>query len=230
MNRRNYVKAAIAFWKLLRNNEDTSQVFTFITALTLESDYDECTKEFIKTDFGRQIIYNNLNVLDRVADVEYLKTLPKNSLGNKYLEFCGDSITTNNLKKVSIEASPKGMSNWPRERIKLAIQRVITHDFVHVLLETGTNPIGEACTLAFNEAQIKQRYNASLILSFFIALSAIGKLGLKVFPMWWEAYQNGKKCKWLCAQDLYPLLALDIEEARKELGVIMLKRYEAVYG
>ena len=230
--KRRYGKAAKAFWKLYRNNEDTSQVFIFITSLTLESDYDKCTVDFLSTEIGQEIAYNGLNVLDKVADIEYLETLPKNSFGAKYLEFLGDNPKTNTdkLKKIAIKEGKDTMDGWPDEKIKLAQHRTICHDFMHVLLGTGTSTMGEACTLAFNEAQINQRFNASLILSFVITASTMEKLGFKGFPMWWEAYKKGKKCKWICTEDLYPLLALDIEEVREYLGILPLNKYKARYG
>lgn len=232
MKRRRYGKAAKAVWRLFKDNEDTAQVFIFITSLTLESDYDAATKDFLETEMGREIVYNNLKVLDKWADVEYLKTLPKNSFGAKYLEFLEDNPKTNTdkLKKLGIKASHDTMDGWPDEKIKLAQHRTVCHDFTHVLLEVGTNPMGEACAIAFNEAQIRQKYNSSLILSFIITASTVGKLGFKGFPMWWESYKNGRKCKWICTEDLYELLALDIDEARDALGVVLPKKYKAFYG
>lgn len=232
MKRRRYGKAAKAFWRLFRDNEDTAQVFIFITSLTLESDYDKCTKDFLATEIGQEIAYNGLNVLDKIADIEYLETLPKNSFGQKYLEFLGDNpgMATDKLKKIAIKEGNDTMAGWAMEKIKLAQYRTICHDFMHVLLGTGTSPMGEACTLAFNEAQINQRFNPSLILSFVITVSAIKTVGLKGFPLWWEAYKKGKKSKWICTEDLYPLLALDIEEVREYLGILPLNKYKARYG
>ena len=101
------------------------------------------------------------------------------------------------------------------------------HDLWHILTGYNRDAMGEACLASFSSVQMRS-------LGFgFIAVGAAFKLRSilpkqPVFRSVWEAYNLGKRARWLPGEDYLQLLAEPLEKARLRLNISRPLTYEAV--
>ena len=86
INRVKPIKAFKAIRALDKNKEDTTQVFHVIDALKGASD-KKYFKIFSNSIVGKKILDRKIQLVDTLKDKEFLKNLPKETLGYKYYEF-----------------------------------------------------------------------------------------------------------------------------------------------
>jgi len=220
---RNKVQPIIALQairRLIADPEQTHEVFTVIRALSgpaLQNAY----MRFADTDVGRNILAQEIDLLDTVSDREALRALPANTLGRHYLQF----VTSEDLSADGlVEASDIGMG----EELEGGIARFATrqrdmHDLWHTLTAYGRDTLGELCLLAFTYAQTRNRGIGFICV---VGASKIAKeYGNGVFRAAWNAYQDGKRAAWLPAQDWEALLALPIDDVRQTLNITEPRGY-----
>ena len=86
INRVKPIKAFKAIRALDKNKEDTTQVFHVIDSLKGASD-KIYFKIFSNSIVGKNILKRKIQLVDTLKDKEFLKNLPKETLGYKYYEF-----------------------------------------------------------------------------------------------------------------------------------------------
>src|SRR5882672_8720818 len=149
--RRHPIAAYRAVRALMRNREDTRQVFLLIDALRGKTTLRQLAR-FRATEFGRAALADHRRLFDRLEDRETLKALPAGTLGGAYYEFmASENLSAEGLVKASTIPQSSDDSIWFRERNREM------HDLLHVVTGYGRDPLGEACLVAFSYAQTGQK-------------------------------------------------------------------------
>ena len=132
--------------RLLRDPEDTRQVFVVMTALRGRSGR-RVFDRFLATPVGASVVSERRQLLDRLQDRAGLAALPEGSLGRTYLALMeGEQLTADGL----VEASEAGRLGVVSPTAVLFRDRMRDmHDLTHVVTGYGRDGLGELCLLAF---------------------------------------------------------------------------------
>jgi ubiquinone biosynthesis protein COQ4 len=215
-----------AIGKLLKNKEDTAQVFEIMRALSGKSIPSGYAK-LIETPQGGAIAYRREELAQILSDRAFLEGLPAGSVGRAYLQF----TTNENISAQGLidESKRAGIDDVERAHPLAWYGRRLrdVHDLWHVLSGYGRDAIGETCLVAFSYAQTKS-------LGFgFIALVGAFKLknelpGQPMLKAVWEAYRHGRRAAWLPGEDYIKLLSEPLDVARARLKIAEPVTYLAV--
>jgi ubiquinone biosynthesis protein COQ4 len=219
-------KALTALRKLLKNKEDTSQVFEIMRALSGRSGPKGYAR-LLKTMDGGRLAYERVELVQRLMDRPWIESFAPGTLGAAYAEFTArENLSAEGLA----EESRKGMAAgaveiqhpyaWFGRRVR------DTHDLFHMLTGYGRDGLGEACLVAFSFAQTGSLGWAFIALG--AALNAGDTGGLPVRRAILEGYRRGKAAKWLLGEDFEKLMAEPLEEARKRLNIGPATLYESI--
>lgn len=221
------LKALRALSRLLKDKEDTAQVFEIMRALSGRSVPNGYAK-LLSTPNGGAIAYRRQELADILSDRAFLGRLPQGSVGRAYLEFTTvENISAQGL----IEESRKGIDEqeidsehpfaWYGRRLR------DVHDLWHVLSGYGRDALGETCLVAFSYAQTKS--------TGFALIAAAGALKLRrempgqpSIRAVWEGYRNGRRAAWLPGQDYVRLLSEPLASARQRLNIKQPVTYDSV--
>jgi len=213
--KREWRKAWRALKQLIETPEDTHQVFIIMRSLAKDAFWKEYQR-FIKTDFGKRVIKEEIELFDTLTDREYLASLPLGSFGRTYYEFCQrEGISPEGL----VEAGEGHYDDFTDEDMYRYARRTReSHDLWHILSGYGRDGFGEACVVSFSYAQTKSLG--------FAAIAVMGAFHFKkMFPkasVWsavWQAYRNGKKTAWLPGVEWETIMHLPLQEVRDMLNV-----------
>jgi ubiquinone biosynthesis protein COQ4 len=217
-------EALRAVSRLLRDPEDTRQVFTVIAALRGRTG-ERLFKRFAKSPTGAAVLAEHRRLLDRLEDEDALARLPEASLGRTYLDF----MRAQNLSADGLVMASEGFdADNPDPDTRLFRDRLRDmHDLNHVLTGYGRDPLGELCLLAFMYSQTGNRGGA------LIALMGMGKFpkgptGRAARRALFEGFRNGRKAPWMPGLDWEALLAEDLSGLRRRLGVPSPAAYRAL--
>jgi ubiquinone biosynthesis protein COQ4 len=209
---------------LLRDKEDTRQVFILMQALRGKTTLRQLDR-FRRTETGRAVLADRRRLLDRLTDRTALAALPPGTLGHTYYEFMtSENLSAEGLVEVS------GIPEEPLDDIILFRERNREmHDLLHVVAGYGRDPLGEACVVAFSYAQTGQRGFA--VIAFFAALNIARALPSQpVRRAVLEAYRRGRAARWLIGADWERLLAMPVSAIRDEFGVRPATYYPRILG
>jgi ubiquinone biosynthesis protein COQ4 len=215
-----------AIRNLIRDKEDTAQVFRLLVALRGKS-FARNFARFQASPVGARVLANKENLVDVLSDRAYLEGLPAGSLGRAFIAFldvCG--ITPQGLNDAAHEAGLTDQ-HLPEDLVRYAGRIRVQHDLWHVIGGYGCDGFGEVCNLAFSYPHSK---NIGMMI---LAIAGAHKYA-QAFPgepirsAMWEGYRRGKRATWLIGVDWEKLLPLPVEDVRKQLGVTDTpKRYIA---
>jgi ubiquinone biosynthesis protein COQ4 len=210
-----------AISRLLRNPDDTRQVFVVMTAMRGRSG-ERILKRFLATPVGRAVIAERRDLLAPLQDRAALAALPEGSLGRAYLAFMDEErLTADGL----VEASEAG---WRREvppAAALFRNRLRDmHDLTHIVTGYGRDSLGELSLLAFMFRHTGNPGGAMIALMGVLKAIRMGA-GRVARPAVFEAFRNGGKAAWLPGQDWEALLARPLTEVRRELNIVTPTRY-----
>jgi ubiquinone biosynthesis protein COQ4 len=203
-----------ALQRLLRDKDDTAEVFEIMRALNGDSTRKGYYK-LLSTAEGGRLAYAHEDLAEKLSDRAWLATLPPGSLGAVYRDFTDTGgVTPMGLVEVSSQVMD-GFEHpvaWYGRRIRDA------HDLWHVTTGYGLDSLGEACLVAFSYAQTRSLGWA------FIAVGAAFKSRKAPTRQPYvaairEGYARGKAARWLPAQDWVALLPLPIEDVRARLNL-----------
>lgn len=223
--RREPLKAILALRALMRNKEDTSQVFKIMQALA----GDSMQKQFLRfqdTKTGQKVLNADHELLDVLKDRERLATLPEGSLGRAYLHFVvSENISAEGLVEADQTRDERDQDADPAQALYGRRLREM-HDLWHVVTGYGRDALGEASVVAFSYPQ-----TTSL---GFAAIAVIGALKISsefprqgVIGTVWQAYKAGKRAAWLPGQDWEDLLAQPLDQVRRDLNIAEPTKYRA---
>lgn len=200
---------------LLKDKEDTSQVFRIVEALT-GSSFVRPYKRFRRSGVGARVLLEQSDLLDALKDKQRLEQCPPGSLGATYLAFVyGEGLSADGL----VEASDAGRSDVGDADAERFINRIRDmHDLWHVTTGYGRDGLGELSLLSFSTAQLWNPGIAFIILVGLIK-SATETPQLPSLRVVIEGYLNGKIALWLPKQDWENLLEMPLEDVRQFLHI-----------
>jgi len=207
-------EALRAVGRLLRNPEDTRQVFTIISSLRGRSGR-RLFQRFRRSPTGAAVLADRRQLLDRLKDQTALSRLPQGSLGRAYFDF----MQAENLSAAGlVEASEVETQDLPVDARLFRERMRDMHDLNHTLTGYGRDPLGELCLLAFMYRQTGNVGNA------LIALMATKKFpkggaGRAARKALFEGFRNGARAPWVPGLDWESMLPEDLETLRQRLGV-----------
>src|SRR5216684_2220768 len=208
------VAALRAMRNLIRDREDTKQVFLLIEALRGKTTLRQLAR-FRQSETGRAMLAERRSLLARLSDRASLAALPPGSLGRAYYEFMAtEDLSAEGLVEVSKIQRPLSGDDltWFRERNREM------HDLLHTVTGYGRDPLGEGCVVAFSYAQtgLKGFALIATVTAFRIARRLPGQhVPRAVF----EAYRQGRRADWLIGADWENLLSQPVDVVRAQLGV-----------
>jgi ubiquinone biosynthesis protein COQ4 len=208
---------------LMRNREDTQQVFLLIEALRGKTTLRQFAR-FRQTETGRAVLGENRRLLDRLSDWASLAALPAGTLGLAYYDFmAAESLSAEGLVALSrIERPPAA------DEVTLFRERNREmHDLLHVLTGYGRDPLGEACLVAFSYAQTKLK-GFALIALFGARRIARARPGQPVRRAVFEGYRHGRSAGWLPGADWEAHLSQPVEAVREQFAVKPANYYHAI--
>jgi len=220
------INALRALSRLLKDKEDTAQVFEIMRSLSGRSIPDGYAR-LLKTPAGGSIAFRHQEIADILSDKEFLSRLPEGSVGRAYLHFTtAENISAQGLIEESRKGIDEGIDSlhpyaWYGRRLR------DIHDLWHVLSGYGRDALGETCLVAFSYAQTKSHG--------FALIAAAGALKLRQEVRGqpcpravWEGYRNGRKAAWLPGEDYVRLLAEPLTAARARLNIAHPATYHSV--
>lgn len=208
------IAAFRAMRNLIRNREDTAQVFLLIEALRGKTTLRQFAR-FRQSEAGQRMLAERPSLLARLSDRKSLAALPPGSLGRTYYEFMAEeNLSAEQLVELSKVQKPLSTDElvWFRERNREM------HDLLHVTAGYGRDPLGEACVVAFSYAQTGQKGFGviAVVAAFRISRRLPGQHVMRAV---FEAYRQGRRAEWLIGADWEGLLSRPLDAVRAQLRV-----------
>ena len=219
------LKAIQAFGRLIRDKEDTVQVFQIMRALSGGSTY-KGLERLIREPSGGEIVYAHRELAPILSDAPWIAQFGPGTVGATYRAFMAEeNLSAEGLAMQSRQNEPQidapNVITWYARRLR------DVHDVWHVLTGYGRDALGEACVVAFSYAQTGN-------LGFgFLALAAARELKREApkVAAWsavLEAWRHGRRARWLPAENYERLFTEPLDAARARLSIAPPKRYLSV--
>ena len=208
------IAALRAVRKLMRNGEDTQQVFLLIEGLRGKTTLRQFAR-FRQTETGRAVLGENRRLLDRLSDRASLAALPAGTLGRGYYDFmAAEDLSAEGLVEMSKITRPPASDDVTlfRERGREM------HDLLHVVTGYGRDPLGEACLVAFSFAQTGLK-GFAVIAVYAARKIARSRPDQPVRRAVVEGYRHGRSAGWLPGADWEALLDQPVEAIRARFAV-----------
>ena len=225
---RNQIKP-LAAWRamreLLRNPDDTAQVFHIIEALKGDS-LGGAVKRLRATSRGRALLQMKPDIVPMLNDREALLSLPVGSVGRAYYDFVhGEDLSAEGLIASSDTASReelyKGLSAdeaWLADRLR------DIHDLQHVMTGYGRDPVGELSLLSFMTTQTPNRGIRFIIwIAKWKYLREVPQFDVRDLIN--EGARIAQRAQWMVEIEWEQRLAEPLEQVRQELGFEPPERY-----
>ena len=154
-NRIKPIQAGLAISRLLRDPDDTGQVFKVLEALRGDS-LSRALRRMRSDERGQTLLEEQPNIVNALNDREALAALPEGSIGKAYYDFVhAEGLSADGLIASSHEA-PRfekiGQDQrWLGDRLR------DIHDLQHVMTGYGRDTLGELCLLSFMTTQVPSR-------------------------------------------------------------------------
>ena len=202
---------------LLRDKEDTRQVFLLIDALRGTTTMRQLAR-FRLTEIGQRVLVERRRLLDRLGDRARLAALPQGTLGRAYHDFlAAEGLSAQGLVAASRIREQQSQPALDDETLFRDRNREM-HDLLHIVTGYGRDPLGEVGVLAFTYAQTGQKGQAVIAIVGALRI-ARHRPGEPVRRAVFEAYCHGRKAGWLVGADWEDLLARPVEAIRKQFHV-----------
>jgi len=203
-----------AIRRLIRDPEDTAQVFTIVRSLA-GSAIERGYRRFLKLPTAQGILSRPQELLDTLRDRESLRAMPAGSLGRAYLNFVeSENLSADGL----VQASEHGEEHWEdADKERYAKRLRDQHDLWHTVTGYGRDELGELCLLAFTYAQTRNRGIGFIVLVGAVKMRE--RFGRGVFQAVRSGYRDGRGAAWLPGQDWEGLLTRPLDEVRRQLHI-----------
>lgn len=220
------LQALQALRRLVRDKDDTKQVFTILKSLGGGSSF-RGFQRFRATDYGQKVLSTETDLVDLLSDRQYLEGLPEGSLGRAFIAFmdrCG--LSPEGLAEASREAGIDEANFTPDFR-KFERRLRCSHDLWHVVTGYGCDGLGEMGLVAFSYRHIRN-------IGFLLIAVAAAYNYKKQFPdrpIWRilrEGYRRGGQAQWLVAADWERLLPQPLSLVRRQLNIKEAPIYQGV--
>lgn len=214
-----------AFRRLVRDKEDTAQVFEIMRALSGRSiarGYDRMLKTM---EGGRQAFLRD-ELAHKLDDPAWLGQFGPGTVGATYRAFReARGFTAEGLADEARKVAPQVDAPHPVIWYSRRIRDV--HDIWHVLTGYETDALGEACVVSFSHAQTGNLGFA------FIGWAAAREIQREARSVparraALQAWRNGRAARWLPGLDYEALFAEPLGIARARLNIRPATVYHAV--
>ena len=216
-----------AVYRLMKNKEDTTQVFEISNALSRDS-HNKLFARFAASPYGRRVIEEPVELEKILANFDRLRAMPEGSFGRTYLEFMeSGGLTPDGLIEVAEESGLAMRSGEYPAYERAFMHHETVHDVWHVVTGYNRDALGEMCLL---ETSRTLTYNQSFMLITFIGGLVMKKQDRSI-PIWAirrEAIQNSRLMDWLPEIDFEELLPLPLSEVRERLNIPTPVKYNAI--
>lgn len=222
--RRDWGSAWRALRKLLRNGDDTVQVFRIMRALNGDTSQKNYRK-LLDRPGGGELAYARVELSERFADRAWLDSMPDGSVGAHYRAFLDKTgFSAQGLADISY-ADNSGWRELKHPYAWYGRRERDIHDIWHTLTGyTAEEHLGEACLVAFSFAQTRGLGWA--FIAGGAALKSLRETGERKFAAAvLEGYRHGKQAAWLSGEDYETLMFEPLEEARKRLNIAEPVKY-----
>lgn len=219
------LKALRAFRRLVRDKEDTAQVFEIMRALTGGSNRRGYDRLLGTMEGGRQAFLRD-ELAHRLDDPVWLARFKPGTVGAVYRAFReARGFTAEGLADEARKVAP--LIDAPHPVIWYSRRLRDVHDIWHVLTGYETDALGEACVVAFSYGQTDNLGFA------FIGWGAAREIrredrSVPARRAVWQAWRNGRAARWLPGLDYEALFAEPLEAARARLKIRPAGVYHAV--
>ncbi|SCY39523.1 ubiquinone biosynthesis protein COQ4 [Novosphingobium aromaticivorans] len=222
------LKAWHHFRKLLRDKENTEEVFYIFEALPWRN-LRAKAERFLRSERGQALRAKEPYLPAILDDHAALRAMPAGSLAHAYCDFMErEGLSAQGLvdefeKFASKRERFEDQFLWYLNRMR------DVHDMLHVLTGYGRDALGEACVLAFTYSQ--QPSPAHLFIGYLAGMN-INRQTRRSAPVLRavrEGQRLGKACPRLCEQSITELLPLPIEEVRRRLNITPAERYREAH-
>ncbi len=209
----------IAAWravrKLIRDREDTRQVFLLIDALRGKTSLRQLAR-FRHTQTGQIVLAERRQLINRLQNRASLAALMPGTLGRAYHDFmAAENLSAEKL----IDVSEFSKKLPPGDDMTLFRERNREmHDLLHIVTGYGRDPLGEACLAAFSFAQTGLKGFAVIAIVGAHRISRVLP-GHPVRRAVFEGYRRGRRAKWLVSADWESLLAEPVAAIRARHGI-----------
>jgi len=211
------IRALRAVGTLIKDKEDTAQVFEIMQSLAGKS-IPKGYQKLISTAEGGKIAYEREEFADFLMNQDWLASFGPGTVGAAYRDF----IAPRGLSAEGLAAESRAVKDsqvdaahplvWYGRRLR------DVHDIWHVLTGYGTDALGEACIVSFSYPQTKSLGWA------LIARAAAGQFrkagnGQPYAEAIREGGRLGKQAAWLPGIDYPALFGENLEAARARLRI-----------
>ena len=220
--------AVIAVLRLIRNKEDTSQVFEAVNALAGPAGSRQFER-FTNTAYGRDVVKTPIRLEEILSNREALAALPEGSFGRAYLDFMvGEDLTPTGLlasaKEAGIDLEEGG--DYP-EYMRMFLNQTVMHDVFHVLTGYGRDALGELCNLAFSNEQTSSP-GFRLIMRMGLIAQKLEAPRAPVMKAVAQGRRMGAQADYVPGHDIRELLPMPLAEVRRRLNIIEPTIYNAI--
>lgn len=221
-NRIKPVKAGLAISRLLRDPDDTGQVFKILEALRGDS-LGRALKRMRADDQGAALLKSRPSIVEKLNDREALLAMPEGSIGRAYYDFVHREGLSADGLIASSEEAPRVDSIGYHERWLGDRLRDI-HDLQHVMTGYGRDTLGEICLLSFMTAQTPAR-GIDFIIFMGRKKSQKDMPELPIKDLVAEGRRIGKTTDWMLLTHWEDRLHEPLSDVRKELGFEAPEQY-----
>ena len=214
-NRIKPIQAGLAISRLLRDPDDTSQVFKVLEALRGDS-LSRALSRMSSDERGQRLLDEQPNIVKVLNDRDMLASLPEGSIGRTYYDFVhAEGLSADGLIASSHEA-PRfekiGQNlRWLGDRLR------DIHDLQHVMTGYGRDTLGELCLLSFMTSQVPSR-GIDFIIFMGRTKGQKEQPELNLKELIGEGREIGKAADWMLYTRWEDRLHEPLESVRAELG------------
>ena len=221
------MKALHHFRELLKDKEDTEQVFYIFEALPRKN-FREDAKQLVESEKGKALQASEPYLPDLLDDHEALRKMPEGSLAHAYCDFMeSEGLSAAGL----VEEYDRFESRKFGDQIEwYANRQRDTHDLLHVLTGYGRDALGEQCVLAFTYGQSPAFAHLFIAYAGALHMKKTVKSDAAIFAAVNEAKRQGKKCPRITDESIMDLLAMPLEDARAKLNITPATRYQEAHA
>jgi len=220
---------AIGHWnELMKNKENTEEVFHIFECFP-SGEFLPRARAFTLSEKGQAIRASEPFLPDILDDHEALRKLPAGTVAHAYVDF----MEREGLSAAGLVAEhDRFRGNRPRfdDLVEwFANRQRDTHDMLHVLTGYGRDALGEQCVLAFTYSQQPSFAHLFIAYAGGFNIKKQVKTSAPVFKAVTEAKRLGKACPRVVEMPIRELLAMPLEQARREMNIGQPIHYAAAH-
>lgn len=214
--KRDVRKALHHFRELIRDKEDTEQVFHIYEALPSKT-FLPRARALTLSAKGEALRASEPFLPPILDDHAELRRLPAGTVAHAYCDFMeAEGLTAAGLVA---ESEKMGRPKYGDLVEWFGFRQRDTHDLMHVLTGYGRDALGEQCVLLFTHGQSPSHGHLLLGYAGAFNIKKQVKSRAPVYRAVREAHRLGRACPPIIEMSIRELLAMDLRDARQKLGI-----------